>query len=119
MDALPVLHFVFIACRFYEKASPNLWDQHRSDTRCQFRSRAGHWKRVRPLPPLDPSGNGSQDRNDRMRLTQSVQRLKGDINQAVRNWLIVIYDDVCAVGQGPNIVSTGRVDVGSQTPRVC
>lgn len=22
MDVLPVLHFVFIACRFYEKASP-------------------------------------------------------------------------------------------------
>lgn len=27
MDALPVLHFVFIACRIYEKASPHLWDQ--------------------------------------------------------------------------------------------
>lgn len=50
-----------------------------------------------------------------MRLTQSVQRLKGDINQAVRNWLIVIYDGVWAVGQGPNIVFTGGVDTGSQT----
>ncbi len=30
MDVLPVLHFVFIACRFfYEKASPHLWDQQR------------------------------------------------------------------------------------------
>ena len=28
MDVLPVLHFVFIACRFYEKASTHLWDRH-------------------------------------------------------------------------------------------
>lgn len=27
MDVLPIWHFVFIACRFYEKASPHLWDQ--------------------------------------------------------------------------------------------
>lgn len=53
---------------------------------------AGRWKKGFLFPLVDSRGNGSQERDDRMWLIQSVQSLKGNIHQATRNRLIVMYD---------------------------
>lgn len=52
----------------------------------------GRWKKGFLFPLVDSRGNGSQERDDRMWLIQSVQSLKGNIHQATRNRLIVMYD---------------------------
>lgn len=53
---------------------------------------ARRWKKGLLLPLVDSRGNGSQERDDRMWLIQSVQGLKGNIHQAARDRLIVMYD---------------------------